>query len=210
MRGPGSNQFGDKPPLPSVPTFSSSRAVADSAAVLPAFSESIASATAPDVDANARSLEVLEAFEQSSGERLWLDSLTTETLYHGTSSKNLEGGVLDDPYVTNDRGLAEYYAECQTDVDGTIPTVIEFRQRPDDLAYDGNAMSEPVGCDAGTSDDLTERISEFFDGLNENAPEWVSDNGFADVPDDAALVSLAFTSSAQARGQFTSESWTVI
>ena len=94
--------------------------------------------------------------------------------YHGTTDKHLNNILkngLNNPYLSENDGLAEYYAMGAVEEDGGNPIILEVLVDPDNLRFDYNATSEPVYADGygGSEEDVQNMYSKMI----EDHPDWV-------------------------------------
>lgn len=89
-------------------------------------------------------------------------------LYHGTSEKSLvqllENGA-EKIYLTSDSDQAEYYAECASEEDGSIPKIVVIEVEESLLKADLPSFDEPLSYilgyhDFNAEDDWHEAIEE--------------------------------------------------
>lgn len=118
-------------------------------------------------------------------------------LYHGTSSINLASIMtngLKDPFLTDKKEIAQYYAECSCEDLGGNSCIIELDVTEDLLCYDGNAMDEPVMSSIESRDLMWEKAEM-------DHPEWIKD-GMLIIPEYAYIYSLQGVRSVWAKGTF--------
>jgi len=112
-------------------------------------------------------------------------------LMHGTSSASWaaiqRAGSLREPHLTDDEGLAAYYAQEAAENDGSRPMILRVSVPPSGLRYDGAAMDEPVQRDE-------EDVREALDQAGRKHPEWV-DGGYVTVPEGEWRLSLKIVGS---------------
>jgi hypothetical protein len=112
-------------------------------------------------------------------------------LMHGTSSASWaaiqRAGSLREPHLTDDEGLAAYYAQEAAENDGSRPMILRVSVPPSGLRYDGAAMDEPVQRDE-------EDVREALDQAGRKHPEWV-DGGYVTVPESEWRLSLKIVGS---------------
>ena len=113
-------------------------------------------------------------------------------LFHGTSSAHLDGIFaigLDNPFLTNDFGLASHYANCAAAEEGDPVVLSVDVENTDKLRYDHASMDNPIGFRGLTSGQISDHVASVRTIMGMQHPDWLSDVSIY-VPHDQWRVSL--------------------